>query len=238
MVDRASYLRTILEYPEDDAPRMVFADWLDDRGHHERAEFIRIQCADPDGEQFRIGARTATAAIAPRQGFTDGHPVLVGEWPKTRRLVAIAMDFQDWRVFETVLKKSADRSFEIVSDNEQLFRVSRRQRLIYRGGFIHGIVLPTNVLYEHGDKLFSENPILHVEINETPLRDMHRIRGLIHALPDEVRERIESNLDRIASTDGISHGVAVRAISAECVHYWRSRAGLPSSLPRFEDAFA
>jgi uncharacterized protein (TIGR02996 family) len=31
--------------PEDDTPRLVYADWLDDHGDHARAEFIRVQCA-------------------------------------------------------------------------------------------------------------------------------------------------------------------------------------------------
>src|SRR5262245_26030833 len=29
--------------PEDDAPRLVLADWLDDHGEHDRAEFVRCQ---------------------------------------------------------------------------------------------------------------------------------------------------------------------------------------------------
>jgi uncharacterized protein (TIGR02996 family) len=38
-----AFLRTILAYPEDDAPRLVFADWLDEHGEFARAEFIRLQ---------------------------------------------------------------------------------------------------------------------------------------------------------------------------------------------------
>jgi uncharacterized protein (TIGR02996 family) len=39
-----AFLADILEHPDDDAPRLVFADWLDDHGEAERAEFIRLQC--------------------------------------------------------------------------------------------------------------------------------------------------------------------------------------------------
>ena len=35
------FLRAICEAPDDDAPRLVFADWLDENGDPERAEFIR-----------------------------------------------------------------------------------------------------------------------------------------------------------------------------------------------------
>jgi uncharacterized protein (TIGR02996 family) len=39
-----SFLHDILENAEDDAPRLVYADWLDDQGRVERAELIRVQC--------------------------------------------------------------------------------------------------------------------------------------------------------------------------------------------------
>ncbi|MBL8796638.1 MAG: TIGR02996 domain-containing protein [Planctomycetia bacterium] len=42
--DEAGFFRTILDHPDDDAPRLIYADWLEDRGESERAEFIRVQC--------------------------------------------------------------------------------------------------------------------------------------------------------------------------------------------------
>jgi uncharacterized protein (TIGR02996 family) len=43
MVDTNAFLATILEHPDDDAPRLVFADWLEEQGATDRAEFIRVQ---------------------------------------------------------------------------------------------------------------------------------------------------------------------------------------------------
>ncbi|MBL8796660.1 MAG: TIGR02996 domain-containing protein [Planctomycetia bacterium] len=37
-------VESVLESPDDDAPRLVYADWLEERGDP-RAEFIRVQCA-------------------------------------------------------------------------------------------------------------------------------------------------------------------------------------------------
>jgi uncharacterized protein (TIGR02996 family) len=37
-----AFLQAIIESPDDDAPRLVFADWLDDHGDDERAEAIRL----------------------------------------------------------------------------------------------------------------------------------------------------------------------------------------------------
>ena len=36
-------LRSVLEAPDEDAPRLVYADWLEENGQGERAEFIRLQ---------------------------------------------------------------------------------------------------------------------------------------------------------------------------------------------------
>jgi uncharacterized protein (TIGR02996 family) len=37
--------QNICAEPFDDAPRLIYADWLDEQGEAERAEFIRVQCA-------------------------------------------------------------------------------------------------------------------------------------------------------------------------------------------------
>ena len=40
-----AFLRAICEEPDEDAHRLVYADWLDEHDQPERAEFIRVQCA-------------------------------------------------------------------------------------------------------------------------------------------------------------------------------------------------
>jgi uncharacterized protein (TIGR02996 family) len=38
------FLAAIRETPADDTPRLVYADWLEEHGQPDRAEFIRVQC--------------------------------------------------------------------------------------------------------------------------------------------------------------------------------------------------
>lgn len=38
------FVRDILAHPDDDTPRLVYADWLDDHGDGDRAAFLRVQC--------------------------------------------------------------------------------------------------------------------------------------------------------------------------------------------------
>ena len=44
MSDETALLAAIRAAPDDDAPRLIYADWLDEHGQPERAEFIRVQC--------------------------------------------------------------------------------------------------------------------------------------------------------------------------------------------------
>jgi len=43
--DQRSLLTAILAYPEDDTPRLIYADWLEENGEGERAAFIRAKVA-------------------------------------------------------------------------------------------------------------------------------------------------------------------------------------------------
>lgn len=57
MTDRDALLRSILEHPQEDLPRLVYADWLDEAGEAERAEFLRCQVSSTWTRQgmYRLG---------------------------------------------------------------------------------------------------------------------------------------------------------------------------------------
>ena len=43
MTTEDALFRAILDNPDDDDVRLIYADWLDDQGDSARAEFIRVQ---------------------------------------------------------------------------------------------------------------------------------------------------------------------------------------------------
>ena len=47
-------LQAAREQPENDGPRLVLADWLEEAGDSYRAEFIRLQCALGPGSPWPI----------------------------------------------------------------------------------------------------------------------------------------------------------------------------------------
>ncbi|MBN9117733.1 MAG: TIGR02996 domain-containing protein [Planctomycetes bacterium] len=54
MNERDALLRAVCENPDDDTPRLVFADWLQENGEPEYAEFVRLQVRH--AELLRYGA--------------------------------------------------------------------------------------------------------------------------------------------------------------------------------------
>src|SRR4051794_38845813 len=61
------------ESPEDDGPRLVLADWLEDHGDHDRAEFVRGQlrlapCSTPLDAAVRATLRRRSADVLEEHG--------------------------------------------------------------------------------------------------------------------------------------------------------------------------
>ncbi|HEY7427857.1 MAG TPA: TIGR02996 domain-containing protein [Gemmataceae bacterium] len=44
MTHDEAFIQAIREAPHDDTPRLIYADWLEEHGQADRADFIRIQC--------------------------------------------------------------------------------------------------------------------------------------------------------------------------------------------------
>jgi uncharacterized protein (TIGR02996 family) len=62
--DEDALLRAIDEGPHEDLPRLAYADWLDENGQPDRAEFIRVQCriaglSPLDADRVPLGVREA-----------------------------------------------------------------------------------------------------------------------------------------------------------------------------------
>jgi uncharacterized protein (TIGR02996 family) len=64
-------LRESKECPEDDAPRLVLADWLEEHGDSERAEFLRLQLRLASGAALEPDERSAL--LARSNGLLDRH---------------------------------------------------------------------------------------------------------------------------------------------------------------------
>ena len=80
LTDGQRLLRRILECPEDDAPRLIYSDWLEEQGEEERAKFIRCSIAKPAqpllAESFNAWNKWLTESFwrhVVDEGFTWGN---------------------------------------------------------------------------------------------------------------------------------------------------------------------
>ena len=62
--DGDALFRAVCEQPAEDTPRLVYADWLEENGQSERAEFIRLQC-----EAWNLCPAYPTLDLARRREF-------------------------------------------------------------------------------------------------------------------------------------------------------------------------
>ena len=91
MTEEEAFIQAIADKPADDTPRLIFADWLEERGDP-RAEFIRVQCAlgqlssedsqraELIGRQRELRRQHEPAWTAPLHGWVD-------EWEFERGLI-------------------------------------------------------------------------------------------------------------------------------------------------------
>jgi uncharacterized protein (TIGR02996 family) len=84
-----AFLQAICEAPEDDAPRLIFADWLDEHGEPDRAEFIRLQIeleSTPEDSDRWLDLKARAEELRERyreswaQPFPEENSYYVSEW--------------------------------------------------------------------------------------------------------------------------------------------------------------
>src|SRR5947208_16258633 len=68
-MDDAAFERAVLESPDDDGPRLVYADWLDEQGDP-RGEFIRTQV---ESEHCPAGLPRCPERVAREQALLAAH---------------------------------------------------------------------------------------------------------------------------------------------------------------------
>jgi uncharacterized protein (TIGR02996 family) len=133
--DGDNMLRAVLAAPEDDAPRLEYADWLDERGQAgdtERAEFIRVQC-----ELARAPERPACDCDKKR----PGSPCAADPWDleysarKDRERDLLERHGHDWigRDWASVVNKAPALSVPNGWNND-MFTFAR--------GFVASVALP------------------------------------------------------------------------------------------------
>ena len=99
-----SFLEDILAHPDDDAPRLIFADWLEEQGDSARAELIRVQVERAtlpvwDARQVRLKVRERKLLAKHGRKWKGELPVIKGvTWEELRRGFVATATFSSFGV--------------------------------------------------------------------------------------------------------------------------------------------
>jgi uncharacterized protein (TIGR02996 family) len=123
---QSAFLKDIAKNPEDDTPRLVFADWLEENGEPERAAFIRLQCrlatmGKYDLERYGLEAEEA--------GLLAKH---AKQWLKPLSHITTAIEFR--RGFPHRFSLTASKFHQIGAEPFTIAPTLREYRVLQPGG--------------------------------------------------------------------------------------------------------
>ncbi len=105
------FLEDIIAHPDDDTPRLIFADWLDDEGDSTRAEFIRVQIErarlpEWDAGQVRLRLREREL-LAEHLSWKRELPEIKGvHWWEFRRGFVATASFANFATLKTQARRA------------------------------------------------------------------------------------------------------------------------------------
>lgn len=155
MNDRQGLLNAIIARPEDDLPRLVFADWLEDHDECARAEFIRVQIELAiDREKYeRLSSSSRTLAGSDSDFFVRYRLL------DTRQRILLA---QNRVSFDGAIKHLA-----AIGTFEQTTSVTG-DVFCYRRGFMDSICCSWEDWIQHGRLICKESPLREVYLTTLP----------------------------------------------------------------------
>ena len=163
MFDRDALIAAILANPDEDTPRLVLADWLDEHDEPERAEFIRVQV-----ELARQRAAEVDLPDTVRPGPFDQ-----GNWP-------VAWQPHDYEKRAALMKReselltaySADwhNGLPKYADNE-----TNRRDIRFRRGFVGHATVPLGRFTKSPTALWEHHPVESVLLTYSGGNDRRKI---------------------------------------------------------------
>jgi uncharacterized protein (TIGR02996 family) len=233
MTNRNSFIRSIIAAPEDDAPRLIYADWLDEHGEPERADFIRTEC--------RLARLPCTQATDPCS-LSSGTMVSKSDCPnclKARPLWWRRLEL--WKAHvRAMFREEISLGFTVSLGEER--HPAGLVGTVHRG-FVSAIAMTTRAFLDRAATLFAAYPITAVRLTDRhpessprgQVRWVDMSAGLARALaagpprrlapgPDVPPQLFAAGLPR---SPFASVAQANAALSVACVRHGRQIAGLP-----------
>jgi uncharacterized protein (TIGR02996 family) len=148
--------QAIIEDPDDDLRRFVYADWVEEQGQPERAEFIRVQCQLarwPEGDLGRWNyAQWLDEHAQPEQAESLRAKCQPDRWP-AEATEAARLGGREGRLLE--------RHQHAWLDDLRVVLKGWR----FRRGFVEEVSMGVKRFLEHGERLFSREPVRRLKLH-------------------------------------------------------------------------
>ena len=161
--DERAFFDSIRGTADDDGPRLIFADWLDEHGETDRADFIRIQCAldrlpDDDSRRHALRERERQLAEVNERRWTADLRPLVTECAFHRGVVdSVSVDATQFLANGPAIFDLAPiRKVRFLEVGEQFKSVTQSPVL----RFIRELDLSANSIGDEGPMLLARSPHL------------------------------------------------------------------------------
>ncbi len=165
-MNEQALLAAVLDDYDDDAPRLIMADWWEENGQSERAEFIRVQCAIATMEHPQRGFLAADMKMP---GGKRIRRRLAKErerrWEALRRREGelLGNHKHEWLPLPSNNNTYGHRAGFIVGNNQGEF--------IFRRGFVFHVACTAADWLEHGDAILAAAPVEEVTLTTWPFFD-------------------------------------------------------------------
>jgi uncharacterized protein (TIGR02996 family) len=161
MTDRAALLAAVLAAPDDDAPRLIYADWLTENGQPERGELIRVQ-----RELARLGDNWIDFAVGPHAAdypeFEDERDWLaVTDRLAGRERELLQRHDNEWKIWCPYTARGGIDGREIECHHSPAGQVFRR-------GFVETVEMDADGWLLVGDAILAAHPATEVRLTTWP----------------------------------------------------------------------
>jgi uncharacterized protein (TIGR02996 family) len=247
MTDRErGFLDAVCADTSDDFPRLIMADWLEDEGRVERAEFIRVQVelarmeteepCDREDQPYGCLPFEANGKCFPCQRR-------VPLWRRERELLHPEAEGGNDREMAWVEEAFAPDLLHARPGNPHVIHGWK-----FRRGFIASVSLTLAEFLTHAKAIFGAAPMEEVRLTDRePMENSREFgwwvrlsvgdEGNSYALPRELLLLLGPAEDRVWAEQAAyypSLQAAHAALSRACVAYGRDLAGLPALAPLTE----
>lgn len=229
MTQREALLRAVLVNPADDLPRMVYADWLEERGQPERADFIRVQI-ELERREWRYDPEVGhTCDLDGCEICSDGH-----DYKRLKKRERKGFKKNRYDLFESPFADDPG-SYIVWQHGDPLIEWD------WSRGFVSEVRLHSAMWARFGSLLVSNHPVQVVALTDLIPKHYHRVSfevwgwrstnvGRPFDIPHPVWSMMAEMFPSIvfgAWRDFTSEGEAFLALSLSALNVERRKLGLP-----------